>query len=573
MNFALVVALVLSRAEGKTRLSGADVMPRGVLGCVRLKGAASTIERLRETALADILAEEEVRAALGEPIDWIRNLSAVVEAVTKMKREEFTRAFGGELTVAVVGFEGNAPRGCLALELSEGREELEKLLDVARILLAPAGWTQYIHRGYTIETAPRQRMVLCYTFVKNFFLVATGRAEIEAAIACALGDREALSSRAEFATVRKRLGDPDLLLFIPVTELLKRMIPERDMQGVRLLGLDGLRTFAASVEVSGKEFVEKACILAPERAGVLRLLELRATNLPALKHAPFDAFAYAAVRLSPGELLDGLKDLATRAGRGQRAERGVQKAGELLGRELNEFLDLFSGELQLHAIRPPGAGLVPDLVLMAELLRPDDVAATLEALVKAVEERGRPKLARASYRGVRFYAVQGEGGRRAPISPCFAVVGDFAILTLGSQAAKRLIARFQAPGLGLSENPRFAGAAERLPRGKAGLFYMDLPELVNFAYSTLVPLADNRPRLGDLRVRGLDLPLPEVITAHLTPVVAAVCQEGEVVFAELHSPVPVSVPLALAAFGVAEKRRAVKAPPEGEDFEEGEDIF
>lgn len=501
-----------------------DVLPEDAFLLVKLADWPGSLKDAEGTALGKIAAEGEVKEYLAGPGKVLEKLLAALEKQTGLKRDDFRKAFGSEIALAMPGLEkrqgagqGDAPAFALALLARVGEAEAaDRAAAAIRALLKGAaeeagetcqelswGAVQVFRAGpedpededpsaYLFRAGNWQALALANSQARVRLL-----AEGLAAGRCAAP----LSASAEYRQCRAMLGErADLVWYFSVKKLADQVLARLDeKEQMKAMGImEALKVFdlpalAGSVAVEPPGFRSRLFLACkPGEEGIPGLLGAGPLDPEMLRLAPANSMLahvgwFHFDRLVP--LIRKVGDAVEAGGAEEFNEDVLGGFKKEFGFDMqNDLWGLLGGRYGVFILSPkavagnPLVGELNGLVMVAEVRDAAALRGTAEKLTAYVkrqseEEGGNVQVSSFDYRGAKVTCINA-----GLVSPGFAVTDKHLLVGVNVQAVKKLLAQGGAggeeAGLAGSEAFKKALAAARLDlKGACGVSFVDTAAL------------------------------------------------------------------------------------------------
>ncbi len=540
------------------------------------------LDRIRESALGTLLDEPEVREFLAEVARGIESELARFEEVFGLSFAELPRLLPGEVTVNLTGLELGVPNPVvdrlLATVQLRGEEALfQGLLERAAAAIRKASpeaetGSYDLAGGASVAWVRAGQRTLSWTFHGGFFLVATDQAELNA-LAGRIERNEPgglLENPRYLAAARRTIsGRTGLWAWVDARRLRERIstaLDEGQRKGIAALGLESVEAVALASTLADGGMVDRLYVHAPgAEEGVFALLDAQPAYRGAgLDRVPARAFFVQAGAYDLARLAEGYRELAARVapGEGYEAIRGAYDSfREYAGCDLAEFLAGVGGETVLYATLPDSGGLMPEVVLQANLAEGSRFPERLEAFLERATAAGGEEPA-LDVRTVPFldrtfrYVNLTRAGRQQIVAPAFAFHERRLVVAQTPQALKHALLALDRRGADVTSSPDFARTVGLLSPGYDSLGYADLGRGSVAAYDTLVPFFQAVVPKGDVPFEPALLPTGEAVGRHLFGVAWATYRDRDGFAVEFASPVGLAPFLGLiAALGALDQAR------------------
>lgn len=571
-----------------------DAMPAGTLLYIGWPGADALGEASNDTAWGKLMAEPEivtVRARWNEEI-W--------PAIDRLIRQDIGRKEGQAYEPAVdllaaawknptaLGFAGvdiapEGPRVDVALVIQTGADA-KKLAAAVEAILKVALGPNYSSAEVEVGDAtlreiqlPEVGWPLSYGVLGENLVVSIGTKFPEHWAAGA--DAKPLAGTERFSTAMKVTGASEVtpVFFLDlrgVVETLEKFQPMfasikvpilGEPGGVQKLleniGLGSVQSYSAAMRPEAGGFTTTSFLHAPELGeGAGELLVQKPLSDEDLKVVPRDVSFASITNIDLAAAYRSLRS-AFQAVAPDACEAVMSKLAEFerqIGVRIEQ--DLLASFADTWAIydAPEHGGLwFTGIVAVVELRDGNKLDDSLEKLVKAIAEEIGDKypvtIREEGYRDhkIRFINV---ANAPMPLAPAWATVGNRCVMGFYPQMVRAGIDHLTAKGPTLLDNADFQRGRKQMPEQFSSISYTDTRDGVRFLYSIAVPLGTALMNMAQGEGIPLDaglLPSSRTVTRHLFGNVSASTTTKEGVLSVSHGAIPIPIPVASAAGGVA----------------------
>ena len=191
----------------------------------------------------------------------------------------------------------------------------------------------------------------------------------------------------------------------------------------------------------------------------------------------------------------------------------------------NELLGALGREWGGYISAPPGGGLIPDIVLFAELKDRTRFETAMRTVMQRVsgwaqENDMHARVKETIYRTARIQYLELAGDDEpVPFAPAWSFGTDYVVMSLFPHSIKN--AWVKRPTLGADES--FRALMRHVPKGAGSVSYIDMRGMFGWLYNTAVPLLQGMQGIVNREAQKLgvrlnldDLPPAEPILRHLT---------------------------------------------------------
>ena len=491
-------------------------LPADTLMFVSLPDLDRSAERLRQTALHQVWADPDAQPVLrriGDAIQTaaLRNIDRLKpkrEAAARLTADDFRGVFGGQVTLAVFGFDVKQtpplPSAALVVGIKDAArfEALCGKLDAA-MTNGSAPNAKLRRETTTLRGTPvvvwtdGSRYELCRARMGRLGVLTVTKAAMDRVLGGLVGaGGPTVSSSHALQQVHARLGGAgcDLLAYADLTRL------KPDHQA----GEQAVCSLAFGLAITPPGIKDALYLHAPGRRHAL-LAAVRtghvSTDLFAL--APRDARAACVGRLDLGCLWDGLLAVAADVSPSRHqafvtrlheieTSLAVSVKGHVLGSLGEDFALVKHG---------PGDGsAAPGLARWSLTWRVRDAARLRSALAKLT---GLTNAAEGKEAGPRWRQIAHAGATINCLDtgipkamPCYAVTREYVVVALHPDVAKRALAQLSARGPDIRSSEGFQRVTERVTRPAVVLDYSPRDETLDAAGALVCRLLKRVPGSG-----------------------------------------------------------------------------
>lgn len=521
---ALVIALGLWIAfravQAHRQLAVAELLPKTTLFLAEIPDFKSAREQWRASDLHAIWREPAVQAWLQKPTaGWPQNQRA------HQMFEDFLRLGPTDGFVALTSIENNEPKlvGGFHFEASaaEVRNFVEDYEGRARAKTggAPARETT-TYQQHQIETVDLGRFKIARVYDRDWFFVAddvtTLKALLDRADRLSKPTRDSLRDSETFQAGTQPLpAHYAAMVYLAPQAFVARILPLASMAGqsavtTQLQKLKEIRSMAGTFGFENGKMSEATFVAMPRRGAEEKI------SRPSLGAADANTFFYSDTLLhwsAGGQLVAGTSAIPRLA--------FLQPFSEALVRQGLTQADLqaaFGDEMELIGQWPPGSRwpIVLASVPVRDAARARKVADALTSV-----EVGGSAWTRTQQNGLTLYNLPGFGGL-VPVTLTLAVSDKKLVVGSDAGAVTAEINSASPPAEPLEKSERFRAAAALVPAAGSAFNYVDTRLLFERIDASLRPLlvmsAAIYPALGN-RINAAQLPPPEAIAKHLSPIV------------------------------------------------------
>lgn len=464
------------------------LLPEGTIAYFSVDDPLRARADIMKTALGEMLSEEEVLTFLGKPLGQLVKVMQQAEKIYGVSFDDIRKAFGGQVSAALVKLGPGARREpdyavLAAARLTDadaagrvfdwvaGMVTSRMPLDAVRTIGA-AGWRGIaLPAGRSAEVALGIGHRLAVVTIANpgddtldRFMAAASRAPARS-----------LALSAEYTHVVSRLGAERIWTsFLSGDGLREALLaigrkddPEETRIAERVIDKLGLATvhgIGASWVAEAPGIMQRTYVHAPApRKGLMALVPEEPLGERTIRLAPTEALSFTAGSISFGKILGLARDVAEAVGEKEGFDRGLAEVSASLGLDIEKDIIKNLGSDIAMVVFPADVGggnpLFAGLGGISLVLEVKDAAAIGRAVDKALamadgmlrmQEAG--SIAELDYKGVRLRYARLLGGM---IAPTVCLSGDRLIVTGGIPAAKELVRLTVENPEPLSKNAEF----------------------------------------------------------------------------------------------------------------------
>jgi hypothetical protein len=589
-----------ARADDGTSLRLETVVPGRTLAFAAMEDIGSWGGRWKQTALAKLFADPDMRAFMG-PLE--EDVNKMLEGgdgkeetpLPPEAREVFKQLQGlsGQAAVALVAMPEGRRMPVMAAGLDFGSHLSDFVTFLERMKARQDDMPLKIEEKdgktwWTLGDPERPDMV--GTTLGGSVLMSTDRAWVDDVVARKGAAVDgSLATNASFQTSRKAAGDGTaMFVFGNVPALLDRFVPGMPPEAPRVmkaLGIDTMRGLSYAFGFHGDVFRETVVLDAPaSEEGVMSLLRTEPIDRKGLAMAPSTAFLFAESSFPLSRMLKTLRPILQEvdADLPQHLDKALADAKAATGVDLEkDLLPMLSDDLSYYVGMPETGGLYPELVVSFGVKDPAAFEQTAQKAVDGLLQTvgkdegvtGRQRM--VEWHGKRLYMVELAGVRRrdmVPFTPTWAVLDGRWVVTLVPHAMKELILRTEQGGKGLADQDDVRSILRGVPEKATSLGYVDLQAFLTLLYDTGVPLLQTvaKPNVLQAPVR-LDwamLPPTRAVRPYLRSMGTHTHVAGDAFVMQVDSPIGYVLPIAIVAgaAGLALGRRSHAMVTEMPDF-------
>jgi hypothetical protein len=539
------LAFALSAAAGEKRIE--DYLPADSLVALCYYGDNPA---MRETALAKLLAEDEVKV-------WLESVRTIIAGGNQLAAQflQVNAAYLQTLLDSQVGLslalgQGPMPDILVVAKVggpdATGRRSIDAFLkQIEAKLLGGAPAPKIDLNG--VQVTRLGPGGLNYGYRDGFLFLGTTEMALSRALAA---DTPKLSGSQVFQRTIGLEGTPVGMFAYNHKRLMGRfgpMMPPMALGTLQTLGLDGVESIGVRFAAKGRALVGGAWVqVAGERRGLLKALTAGPVDRSLLKLIPRDASIAMAMNIDAAEmfqvLLGATHSLANMGGvpdvRGELAAFEA-RAGVSLER------DVFGNLEQGTVLTSSGASFLPALILSQGAKDPAKFEAAmarlvvqLDGFIKNVGGQGRGAELRTIAFGDRRIRYVAMPGVPMPLAPCFAEAGGRVVFALTPVHLKDYLAFLDEGGPSIVEAPGFQKLLPSVPKDASLISYSRAGEDFIALYETIGPfltLAQGIPN-NPIPVDLANLPATSTLRKHLFDGVSYVVARDGMLLYQCESP-------------------------------------
>ena len=560
---ATAVACELARAE---RPAGHRLLPADTVAYLRIADVRDLVSRFQETAMGRIAREQQVKPMVAQLYGSATEAFRSVEDRVGLTLPELLALPQGELTLAIVPLEDKPPVPVVLVDVSQPQGNLRTLIDHLDLLLQEQGAKRSTETvdGITVtllEFSGRRRNQLVQ-LQKDSTLVLSGNLDVARQLLATWSGNQTeppLAENDSFATVMSRTRSardepPQIEWFVDPIGLVKAVgrgnaAAQTGLALLPVLGLDGLKGLGGSITLATEQYdslMHGHILIDGPRSGALAMVALDSGDTTPEAWVPDDVATYTTLYWDVQRTYQELQTLFdSLRGEGALQQATDSRVSDQLGVDFEQdLLPAMDGRFSHVTWFEPPARIGSQAWLIGARLK--DAEQFRQTFDKIVEEVG-PFLAEQSHGGTKYYryapptltpdsdepADDEDGSPPRPPRPCFAVVGQYLLVTDRPGLLHRAIMTRTDSKKSLAEQLDFKLVASRLQRQSGGnrpsLLIFQRPEkgmrtLYDMATGQqtrrrLADAAGNNPVFAALHQSLEDNPLPpfSVIKQYLAP--------------------------------------------------------
>ncbi|MEE2706949.1 MAG: hypothetical protein VX988_07845 [Planctomycetota bacterium] len=572
ISFAIVcLGLVASPARSE-RASAPQLLPENTLAYLRIADGPDLVKRFKDTSIGRLGTDEQIRPLLTQLYGSVAEAFANVEDQVGSSLDELLSLPQGEIVIGLVGFETKRPSLVVLMDVGEGIETVNGLVerareaaenDGAKIATEDVDGVELIIAQPQGDRADEPPAVL---FIKEQTVVLTTDLEFSQSLLTRWGGvkEECLAKNKKFGAIMTRCAGkkddaPQITWFVDPIELARNLVrgnltAAAGFAFLPTIGLDGLTGIGGSVTLASESYDSVThfhLLLENPRTGVLDMIALKGGKMKPESWVPTDVASYLTLHWDLEKTYNGTAELVDSfRGEGSFSAMVKQRVSDNIDIDFEEeIVPALAGRIS-HTMwyeRPIRIG-AETRAIGFELNDATEFSGTMQKAIDRFSERFTEK----NHGGIKFHQFtipgrqnDGDGDddddddngdnevnqRRRP-QPCVAVVGSYLIFTDRPTSMEKVINAYSGASESLGSQLDYkviAAKARRLVGGREpSMITFDRPEerlraLYDLltAESTLDWLAEqsDNPAVRAVNEALTDNPLPafSVISRYLAP--------------------------------------------------------
>jgi hypothetical protein len=535
---ALVALAVFYARRGWKQTSDAvvtELLPRETIAFAQVPDFNRTRDQWHQSDVYQLYREPTVQDFLQKPLARLPNRNATAQTLQEIERLDPKDGF-----LALISIENNNPKFAAGFRFRGRREDAEPIIGKWRSQLLPGNAKQepvqyQQHKIDIVGLAPNQ---VATVYDGRWFFASNDLAQLKAIVDrvdrrakdrnTALEGDDAL--RAAMAHMPSNYA---LLFYLQPKTFSQKLASLRAAIGQQIPAnqrtlLEQTRSVCAATRFEHGKIREVIF------AGMPKLEQDGKLTRSSVTIGTKDTFVYFASLLNLGQQFDALNQ----AGAGTGAVAPLQKiiqAFLVKGVTADDWKGAFGPELDGVADWPANARW-PSLLLTLPVKDEPKATKVITALMGADEDA---RWRQSSKDGVRYFSMQSPVSFLA-MSPTIALSNRILIAGFDAALVEAALKRSGTPASELSNSQTYQTAARSLPEPTNFFAFIDSSLLYSRLDAVLRPIllmsAAFMPAISD-RVDINKLPPPELITKHLSPIVASQRYEGDGYVAESIGPI------------------------------------
>jgi hypothetical protein len=516
--FACLLLLVTLPAGSvlAQRPTAPQLLPESTLALVRIPDSRELVKRFQETSMGRIGQDEQVRPLVGQLYSSVAEVFAQIEDEVGLPLDKILAMPQGEVCLAVTAPPSGPPAVVIFFEAGDQLPSVQKLLERLDELAMRDGSdksTESVGETELVIYTPRNgNSPLGYFEREGLIVMATHVDQLKAILSAWDGklpkDAQTLGDNRKFTTIMNRClvsneESPQFTWFVDPIRLAKVLgrgnaTAQIGIALLPALGLDGLQGIGGSATLATEDFdsvMHMHVLIDEPRAGVLEALAVTSGDCTPENWVPNDAATYMTLHFDAKRSLDS----ATKIYNSIRGDEALQN---LIQRNINEPLELdFEQDLLANA-----AGR---FTYMTWIEKPIQIGSQATVVGVALEDKEAFKkvmdkladkyadnLEKTAFGATPYWLIKVETPRQRaieaaqegqrvrleirPPQPCFAIVGDYLLISDRPGALEHCIATTADSSRSLATDLEFklvASKIKRQPGGTAmGMLSFNRPE-------------------------------------------------------------------------------------------------
>ena len=535
------------------------------------------VERSGDLALADLLAEPEVRTFMApiraSAMGWLRQFDPQVQEYLGISVDEALQLLKNRIGVALCGLNPPlepggppVPDAVLTLEFEDDIEMVRRLMHALEV--AVLAWGDGRFTDDTVAGLPVRRYVpdpkrpgtppAWYLLDDRMLLLATDRDTLEGVITRMKsgGRANSLAGSETFSVVQRQVVGADSIVEVyadlkRLRAMMEPMTGAEVWKPLELFAVDQIKAVGYGLALDGKGLRDRAFGKLDD--GPLRRAFEGAPAPNAHQVVPASTGFLATTNVDLGLLWGHAQDVIARmepSAHGQ-LQDALAAAADRMGASVEgDILPKLGPEVSLAAWWPQRA-LYPDLGLLIQL---QDAEAFERLLASSLRSLDVPTSIQ-EHRGFAIASLDmGEltADLELPQRPSWTIVDGRLLVTLWPQAAKNFIDQVSDDAPSLGADPTFVSVLSRLSgpdgdAGRSGLVWLDVRGAAEALCDNAVPLAQSLlPPGEEVQLDWAAFPHTATVTEHLFGLVGTTRWIEEGVRVDYYSPTGYAGPYVVA---------------------------
>ncbi len=520
LGLAVLFTFIAGRPAAAERPSAPDLLPADTLVFIRVADTKELMEKLSETSVGQMLADEEIRPLAGQLYNSLADAYARIEEQVGVSLDQLLALPDGEICAALLAQEEGPPALVVLIDVGANVTTADKLIDRGEELLESGNTARdtqlfgdtelVVHKDQN-----RQERQVIYFKKDETIGICTSVEAAKQVLRRWTGEQEkddkTLGDERKFTTIMSRCRGtkderPQFTWYADPIAVVRNLSRGNTTAQIGLsilptLGLDGLQAVGGSLIYATEEFDGIAhlhIMLDNPRAGVIEMLALESGDTTPEPWVPEDVFSYTTMHWDVDRTYSKLRTMIDSFREDGDFDRMVKtRMSDEIGIDFEEeLIDQLEGRMTLVSRFEPPARINSQVNLLALKLKDPD--AFMETMKKVVE-RFPDRTEKEVFGGVTYYRAMGRGGRRAarpaadegeqeerpraPIrrpQPCLAIVKDYFMIASSTKMLENVIITSSDANNSLANQDDYQLIAKEIKRqassSKPGLVTFSRPE-------------------------------------------------------------------------------------------------
>jgi hypothetical protein len=510
----------------------ATLLPRDTIFMVQIPDFNRARDEWQRSDIYQLYREPAVQDFLRKPLSNAPKTDSVSQAMSEIEQLAPRNAF-----VALTSIDNNNPKVVGGFRFQGSQEEAERIIGKWRATLMGQNSSlkreRVQYQGHEIEVAKAAAFSIATAYDPPWFFVGTDATEMQALLDRA--DRRAPSADNRLdkdetyrAAISRRPSNYVAFFYLQPKTFSQRLAALRAAVGSTPAPGEGTMLEKMRCVTSSMRF-ENGKIHDVFFMGMPKLEQDTTLTRSSLSLGTKETFFYLAILLNLGERMDTLNQAAAFAG--MKFFQALSDSGITAA----DWREAFGVELGSLAEWPSTAHW-PSLLITLPVADATKAQKIVEALLRAEENDSWTTTEKD---GVHYFSKQ-SAASFVTITPTIALSDRILIAGLDPTLVEEAIKRARSHSSELADSQTYKGAARLLPAPTNFFAYIDTAQLYSRLDASLRPMllmaAAFVPPIGGSIDPG-KLPAAEVITKHLSPIVASQWYDGDGYMAESIGPI------------------------------------
>jgi hypothetical protein len=525
---------------------------------LRVADAQELNTKFRDTAMGRMLQDEKIAPLVSQLYGSLQEQFAQIEERIGLPLDKILKIPQGEICVAVVPQQGEGPPAVVLLvDVKDQILNVNKLLEKGEAAIVENGGTKTTevveNVKLNIYSGPGGNSVV--QFEKDgTIVITTSKDLVKPLLAAWSGNTEekSLADNTKFNSIMSRCGGskddrPQITFYADPVEIARRVLRNGPaslaLAFFPALGLDGVKGVGGSMTFGAGEFDQVQhfhLLLDNPRSGVVELLAMGSGDTTPEAWVPNDVVGYLTMHWRVEEMYSkGNKLWDSLQGEGNFKNFIKERLSDNIGIDVEtEIVPALDGRFTMANWMEKPARLNSQTNIVGVKLKD---AKAFQAVIDKATTKFADNLERKAYGGVTYWSIRLPNQQDRPQppvnlrqpSPCFAILGDYLILTDSTPALQRCITVTSDATQTLASDLEFKLIAGKIKRQVGG----DAPGMISFArpeealrlyydlaraedtQRALESGAENNPFLKNVNKALKDNPLPpfSVLSKYFAP--------------------------------------------------------